>query len=871
MLELRVHGVNNTPPAAVLDLPEDQVAEVLGDSLAGFWRPKRPDGAPGNAGTRGRVPDRITREAYSWGGLARRSPGGGISAGSKVVAGLIAIGWTLLLPFGLANVAYWTRRLDNAPDKAPGSGPGGGLIRVFGLCLTAFLTVTLSDIGMDLVANQCFRPQGTSGSTAMVCTRLPGFLGGLASVPLSVRLAVFSLVPLAVLLGLWMLSTLSRSRYERAYGAAPVEPKDSDDPGPLLTNKYMWSRDRIVGRITHLNLAVGFTIVAACLTWPATFTTRPSCLSGLLLSGAECQFQHEIDASQRWLFATVLIAAALLLLLAAVFGWVRPTGRRPLETMWLMIVSIGVLVLAEALLLWKRPELPSRRTLPGVDGLPTILLIVMLALVVGAFFLRSAHWLAWTTAIALAGSLAVLTSPHGWARWVAVAIIVLVAATLVGLLVTKGGLRRFHGWAGAGPGILLGAALLAQGIMSSAVVLGVGDWLNGSKGASQLVARIPKPTPPPKYDTCGNLCGSQDPVLTAPLPYLLLGAVGVLALIVVVVGGLAALGISTRRPEIPAERHEGARRAVQGARLIARVAHRAEKLVGLLVVTGVLTTVAATMALAVGWFTDPAAARSTWLRPLDVTTPAIAVASVTLLGALAKGSGGGRRPLGLVWDLVSFLPRSAHPFAPPCYAERAVPELTQRVAWWLEQDGKVLDGQRRGGNRVVISAHSLGGVLSVAALMRPGLREDVRKGRVRFLTYGSQLRAYFSRIFPDLLGPTVLGTSPARAAGFWSGDPWRTEINEQERPGDWDRSEGSLTARLTAGRVVLWRSLWRPTDYLGFPVSSFLANSIDRRADELDNSGYLLEVLTHSNYPRTPQYRRHLDVLARLPVPPNDQ
>ncbi len=77
-----------------------------------------------------------------------------------------------------------------------------------------------------------------------------------------------------------------------------------------------------------------------------------------------------------------------------------------------------------------------------------------------------------------------------------------------------------------------------------------------------------------------------------------------------------------------------------------------------------------------------------WLRPLDVTTPAIALASVTLLGALAKGSGGGRRPLGLVWDLVSFLPRSAHPFAPPCYAERAVPELTQRVAWWLEQDGK---------------------------------------------------------------------------------------------------------------------------------------------------------------------------------------
>lgn len=865
VLELRVHGVNNTPPAAILDLPVDQVQEVLGDDLAGFWRPKRPDGAPGNAGTRGHVPDGITREAYSWGGLARRTPGGGMSAGGKVVAGLITIGWTLLLPFGLANVAFWTRRLDTAPDKSLGTGPGASLVRIFGLCLTSFLVVTLCDVSMDLVATQCYKPATAKHDAAMACSRLPGFLGGIAQVPLSVRLVVLSVVPVAVLLGLWALSSLSRSRYERAYGSAP-HPTDAtksagaERSGPLLADKDMWSRDTVVAHLTRVHLAVGFAIVSVCLTWPATFITRPSCVSRLLLAGPDCRSQPQVGAHERWIFLSVLIAAALVLLWATVLTFIRLRSLGPWPSVTLLVVSLIVLLAAEIVLLWKRPEIPAKRSLPGVDGLPTLLLVLMLALVIGAFFVRIATWPAWMAAVVVAGSLLLLTDKHDLSRWMAVALLALVGVTLAWLLMTKGD-RRFHAWAGTGPGIFLGLALLAQGILSAALLLVIGDWLNGARGASQLVARHPEP----KHSGTG-------PVLIAPLPYLLLGAVAVLALVVVLGGGLTALGASAIRPDKSAEREEGARASVDGARLVARVAHRAEKMVGLLALSGLLALVAATMALADGRLAGPGK-HDAWLRPLDFTTPAVAVAGLALLGALVKGSGGaGRRPLGLVWDLVSFLPRSAHPFAPPCYAERAVPELTERVAWWLEQDGKIVEGQRRGGDKVVISAHSLGGVLTVAALMRQSLDDYGRQGRIRLLTYGSQLRAYFSRIFPELLGPTVLGTPPSRAATFRPGDPWWAEIHERQRPDDYRHSPDSVTHRLTRmnGRVVLWRSLWRRTDYLGFPVVSFLANPVDRRADELDESGYLLEVLTHSNYPRTPQYRRALQTLARFPVVPMD-
>ena len=898
VLELRIHGVNNTPPAAMLDLPADQVEEVLGDDRAGFWRPRRPEGAPGTGepsdANRGHVPDGITREAYSWGGLARRSPGGSISAGSKVVAALIAIGWTLLLPFGLANVAYWTRRLDDPTldDHRRVGGSGAAFIRLFGLCLTSFLVLTTADISMDLVATQCYRDPTAASPGSLVCTRLPGFLGGLATVSLSVRLVVFSAVPIAMLLALWALSSLSRSRYERAYGTDPsvwtegtdAQESKTDAPNAMLAGKGMWSGDVMVRGLVHLHLAVGFAVLTVCLVWPTLFTSSARCDSRLLLPGPDCRYDIAAHGVSRTL-AGIAVAAAALVLAAAVVSAVQHTrdapdvaGRPAPSKGWLLWLSMAVLAYAELVILVRRPDIKVAANLPGVSELPTALLVLMLSLAAGSLFLRISRVASWAWAVVWGAAIASVTfTPWGTA---------VVGVVLVAFLVHLGvagdrGSRRWQAWRGSAPGVFLGTAVLAQGILSSVIVLLVGDWLNGSHGASTLIPRVRPVAKPLELGPCGVVCPGQDPFLTAPLPYLLLAAAAVLTVLVVAVavmwGYVRSGGVHDET-----ELRGGIAGAVRSARRTARLAHRAEALAGVLVTAALLLVLGAAMTSAGGWLDWNArgadAMPPVWQRPLDASTAAVALLSLAGLGALVKGAGGSRRPLGLVWDLVSFLPRAAHPFAPPCYAERAVPELTERVAWWLDErtsDKPFVGTQRRRGNRVVLSAHSLGGVLTVAALMREPLWRHETAGRIRLLTYGSQLRAYFGRIFPELLGPTVLGTPPSRAASLWSADPWQAEKQQRDRPVTPPSPTSSVVGMLSAGSSpnVLWRNLWHPTDYLGFPVWGFpdaTANPVDVPAEEADQSGYLLEVLTHSNYPRTREYRAMLLVLADPPVAPTD-
>ncbi len=91
----------------------------------------------------------------------------------------LGLGWTLLLPFSLLNMAYWSRRLmkpGRSPHNAWHNAGGAGLIRLSALALTLLMATTVSVLSLDVVGVQCY--------TGPTCSKFPsaiGFFGALAA------------------------------------------------------------------------------------------------------------------------------------------------------------------------------------------------------------------------------------------------------------------------------------------------------------------------------------------------------------------------------------------------------------------------------------------------------------------------------------------------------------------------------------------------------------------------------------------------------------------------------------------------------------------------------------------------------------------
>ncbi|MFI6240331.1 hypothetical protein ACIBEF_10685 [Micromonospora sp. NPDC050795] len=242
-------------------------------------------------------------------------------------------------------------------------------------------------------------------------------------------------------------------------------------------------------------------------------------------------------------------------------------------------------------------------------------------------------------------------------------------------------------------------------------------------------------------------------------------------LVTVIVAGLVVLisrrgrrraGAAIVARDFPDPPAEAGRRLRQVRDAIAR-ARFTEKLVPLAVLYGCLAglaTATTTVGL-LGQFPGDVIEQTLGL-PADVVTFGIAfgswVIAAIILGLIIGGifayrTEPYRRYIGVLWDLGTFWPRAAHPFSPPCYSERAVPELARRITYLVER-----------GDAVLLTGHSHGSVLLAATVLQlPPQIGD----RVALLTHGSPLRRLYARLFPAYVDDTALHEIGRRVGWRW--------------------------------------------------------------------------------------------------------
>ncbi|WBB89350.1 hypothetical protein [Verrucosispora sp. WMMC514] len=591
----------------------------------------------------------------------------------------------------------------------PATGGAGGVIgplcRVLAATLTAAFMLSVVGVTVDIVGWQCVPYQP--------CLRGRGYLSWLAHLPLGPRLALLALVPIGALRLLWWLGERSARVFE-AFPAARGQDRTSggedrvDSPG-------FWNDALVVHRLRAIHVAVGLGVLDASLL-TALVHLHPTPVAHLLLGAT-------------W----VLLAACVALLLRPARAAPDGQGRGPVDLRGIRPLRIGALALTVLTLLYSavpvEPE-PSHGQLPGYEG--------------------------------------------------AVAGLVAVQAALLGALVatTLHQRRRSHtvgtSWlSGLATPIFAATSIAVSYGFAAALVYRIADLLDRGD--------IPNPA---------RLDRSGAPPLEPPVSYRWAALAGLVTVLVVAATTLWRIQVSRRqrrrmaeeivRRDFPDPPPEALPRRAAVREIVARSAiaeHLGPVLTVFLVLSMVGVTVVALDLIGIGPSelsrrlagTDGEAATDLALAT-DVGIYVIGLVGlgIVVLGLFSYRSEETRRTVAAIWDLGTFWPRTVHPFAPPCYAERAVPELAKRVAALADPGG------------VILSGHSHGSVLAAATLLQLPSRV---LPRVALLTHGSPLHRVYARLCPAFFGSPVL-----------------TELGER----------------------IGWRwvNLWRDTDSIGGPIFS---------------------------------------------------
>lgn len=618
--------------------------------------------------------------------------------------------WLLLVPFGIVNAAQFML-------PPPVSGPvrvaralSGALLRIVALVLTGLFALTTCLVVVDLVAWQ--------------------WLVGPAPRPVAGWLVVTGGLALAALLiaGLSRLGQVDTGRRYR-FGRAPARDLGRGAGGLAgLGDAAFFDGDPDSPALRHLHRATWLLVVA----W-------------LGLSVA-------VDAGTAWAAAWRWVPAGLLVAVAAVVVLSGDPERT--TTVRTVRVASGAA--------WVRWSLAVAVILRALAGAAVLLALVA---VVGADVDGAGRLPGLDPAIAV-----LVAAGFGGLTLLVLAVAVVALATAAPARRAPRPFRRFAGGMAAGLATAVGC-YLAVGF-TAGLTLGVQGLLNGLAGASV-----------------------RAPALLQRFSY----AWGVTALVFAGVGIGAWIRLRRDRGRYRAR----ARAAMTfgdppALRLprpwVDRVAAamqtaRLKNAAPLVVVVWTLLGLVLAVAIGAALLTGPGDGGDEPPFPLDLLTGTssaageavsgedviIGIGQVTLLGfgggavLLARGalrSEGARRGLNVVWDVVAFWPRSTHPFVPPPYAQEVVPALVRRICWHLGVPDPLEDAGPRPAAagetdplnpdpaaEVVVAAHSQGSLISLVALL--WLPPEIRS-RVRWLTFGSQLRQQFARGFPHYVSAELL-------------------------------------------------------------------------------------------------------------------